>query len=187
MSKMKPSSPLITCEPWLAPEVINFIKDFLAKASDPKILEFGAGCSTVFFTTMMLPSSQLISIEHSPIWFESVQNYLIAHELQADLRLVTNNYYEVCYQFPKNYFDLILLDGKDRMACLQAVRDNGILKPGGVVILDDAQMRAKYQVADDIMQAWPKIELSGWKQNPLHLNDEPVYGMTKCWFRPIVK
>lgn len=179
---MKSDNPIITPRPWLAPEVINFIQDFLFKHSNAKILEFGTGCSTIFFTTMM--PSHLVAVEHSPIWFKSVQDYLGAHGLQVDLRLVTNRYYEECYKFVPDYFDFILLDGKDRMACLQAIRDHKILKPGGVVMLDDADMRAKYQVADEIMAGWQKIEIGGWKQNPLHLADAPVYGLTKCWFRP---
>lgn len=179
---MKFKKPIITADPWLAPEVINFIKNFLAPISNPSILEFGSGCSTIFFTSMK--PLNLISIEHNPIWFKSVQDYLNSHDLGVDLRLVTNNYYEECYKFAPDFFDFILLDGKDRMACLQAIRDLNILKPGGVVMLDDADMRDKYQVADQIMQAWKKVELSGWKQNPLHLNDEPVFGAAKCWFRP---
>jgi predicted O-methyltransferase YrrM len=178
---MKSDNPILTQQPWLSGEVINFIQDFLSKHPSPKILEFGTGCSTIFFATMT--PSHLVAVEHSPIWFKSVQDYLGAHNLQVDLRLVTNKYYEECYKFEPDYFDLILLDGKDRMACLQVIRDSKILKIGGVVILDDADMRAKYQVADEMMAGWQTVEIGGLKQNPLHLDDAPVYGVAKCWFR----
>lgn len=180
---MNSDHPIITSQPWLAPEVINFIKDFLSKYPNPKILEFGAGCSTIFFTKFS--PSHLVSIEHGLNWFKSVQNYLQAYGQKVDLRLLPSHYYQECSKFDSDYFDLILIDAKDRMACLQAVRDNKILKPGGVVILDDADMRVKYQVADEIMVGWQKIEIAGLKQNPLHLKDVPVYGLAKCWIRPV--
>lgn len=172
----------LTAVPWLTPEVIDFITNFLAKIAKPNILEFGSGCSTIFFASTN--PANLISVEHSATWFRFMQDYIADHDITVDLRLIGHDYYQECNKFSTNYFDFILLDGKDRMACLQAVRDLNILKPGGVVMLDDADLRDKYQVADDIMQGWQKLELSGWKQNPLHLNDAPAYGVTKCWFRP---
>lgn len=178
--------PQIIPQPWLIPEVISFLKNYLGGLTNPKILEFGSGCSTAFFGEYLGQAGELVSIEHNPIWHAHVQAYLKQQQLAArvDLRLVQQNYAQICTKLAPNYFDLVFIDAKDRMACLQAARD--LVKPGGVVMLDDSQMRAKYQLADQIMRNWPKIELVGIKSNPLDLTAPAQPSATAWWVKPAV-
>jgi len=178
---MQTDKPIIVPVPWLSQAVIDFINQYLNKTPSPRILEFGSGCSTAFFATHA--PTHLVSIEHNPKWFELVQDYLVQHNLQIDLRLVTSNYHEECAKFPANYFDFVLIDAQNRMACLQAIKDYDIVKKGGIVMLDDSDMYKKYQVADQVMQGWPQFELSGLKQNPLNLAEAPKVGAAKWWVK----
>ena len=175
------NKPIIVPVPWLAQEVTNFIDQYLSKISGPKILEFGAGCSTAFFAAYK--PGHLVSVEHNPKWFELVQAYITQNSLQVDLRLVIKDYYQECAKFPADYFDFVLIDSQSRMGCLQAVKDYGIVKKGGIVMLDDSDMYQKYQVADQIMQNWSQFELSGLKQNPLNLDELPKMGAAKWWVK----
>lgn len=175
---------MIIPKPWLIPEVINFLQSYLNQNSNPKILEFGSGCSTAFFAQYLGEQGELVSIEHNRVWYAQVQAYLNQHnyQKQVQLRLVTNNYYLECHKFPANYFDLVFIDAKDRMACLQAARE--IVKPGGILMLDDSQMREKYKIADQIMHDWPKVEITGFKSNPLNLTEPEQFSATAWWIKP---
>lgn len=181
---MKIDLPKIVPNPWLTPESINFLQDYLLQIKNPKILEFGSGCSTAFFSKYLGEHGQLFSIEHNPVWFEHVQAYLLSNQLesQVDLRLIKSDCAQVCTKFDANYFDLVFIDAKDRMACLQAARE--IVKPGGILMLDDSQMRTKYQVANQIMYDWPKVELVGIKSNPLDLTAPAQPSATTWWVKP---
>jgi len=176
--------PAIIPSPWLIPEVISFLDRYLTGLQDPKILEFGSGCSTAFFVKYLGVSGELTSIEHNQAWHGHVCAYLEQNSLnkQVDLRFVQDNCAQVCQQFAANSFDLVFIDAKDRMACLQAARE--IVKPGGMVMLDDSQMRDKYQIANQIMADWPKSELVGVKSNPLDLTAPEQISATAWWIKP---
>jgi len=51
--------------PWLTEGSIDFIENFLIN-KDKKILEFGEGSSTLWFSDKC---SKIISIEHNEVWF----------------------------------------------------------------------------------------------------------------------
>jgi len=172
-------------KPWLTPAVIKFLQQYLTGLQNPKILEFGSGCSTAFFSQYLGEHGSLVSVEHNIIWYEHVHNYLEQNNLKnkVDLRLVQVDYAQECAKFMSNYFDLVFIDAKDRMACLQQARE--IVKPGGIIMLDDSQMRDKYQVANQIMHDWFKTELVGLKSNPLDLTCPEQISATAWWVKPI--
>lgn len=136
--------------PLLAQTAISFLKDFLSKKTNLKVLEFGSGASTVWLSRL---TANLVSIEHHPDWYETVKSTLHNDSTcqSVDLRLLPLPYYSVCDKFSDEFFDLIIVDGRDRMQCLEAsIR---ILKPGGVLMLDDAQ-RERYERADYLLRDW---------------------------------
>ena len=173
----------IVPNPWLIPAMIDFLKNYLNQIKNPKILEFGSGCSTAFFAQFLGDQGQLITIEHNPNWYQTVQAYLKQHNLiqQVDLRLITNNCSSVCQEFADFEFDLVFIDAKDRLACLQACQR--IVKIGGLIVFDDSQMREKYKQVDQIMANWPKTELVGIKSNPLDLTAPAQESATAYWFK----
>jgi len=169
---------LLNPEPWIATGAVAFLEKFLGGIKEPRILEFGSGCSTLFFAEF---TSNLISVEHSPKWHDLMQQALRQRNLKVDLRLISHNYYEVCQKFSPNYFDLIIIDGKYRMACLQAARS--IVRPGGVIMLDDSNMREKYEVANEIMFDWQRFMTSEMKGNPLNPHETLELSETTWWIK----
>jgi len=140
----------IAKNPLLSNNAINFLKNYFVQNSNSKVLEFGSGASTVWLSRL---TSNLVSIKHHPDWYETVKSTLDNDSTcqSVDLRLLPLPYYSVCDEFPDEYFDLIIVDGRDRMKCLEAsIR---ILKPGGILMLDDAQ-RKRYERADYLLRDW---------------------------------
>lgn len=122
-----------------------------------RMLEWGAGGSTVWLAANLPEGAVLTSIEHDREWFYEVSNHLgnggrgRRDNVRMLLReptgpLGTNA--TAAEDDPTNLrpfidgadgerFDVILVDGYARGACLEKARS--LLNPGGVVVLHDAQ------------------------------------------------
>ena len=116
--------------PLLTKKTLKFLKDFLAQKPDAKVLEFGSGDSILWLSQF---TKNLVSI--NPV----------------NLKLLPRPYKTICEEFPNKFFDLIIIEGCDRVECLEAsIR---ILKRGGVLMLDDAQ-KESYQKSCNFLQNW---------------------------------
>ena len=137
--------------PLLTPEAIKFLEEFCQTNDHPRILEFGSGGSTAWLSKL---TKNLVSIEHDKGWYQKVKQYLSNEPgcYPVDLKLLAKPYDRVCNEFPDEFFDLIIVDGRDRVKCLtSSVR---ILKKGGIMMMDDAQ-RERYQEAHSLLKDWP--------------------------------
>lgn len=184
--------------PLLTPEATDFVKNFLKQKPDANVLEFGSGGSTIWMSKL---TKKLVSIEHDTEWYNKVKNNLQQDTTcnPVDLRLFSRPYHGVCEQFESEFFDLIIVDGRDRMKCFEA--SIKLLKPGGILMLDDAQ-REKYKKAQDLLRDWQftktisKARDTYWWQKPflekknldnkytnLSMSQHPyvfVIGLNKC-------
>ena len=59
-------------------------------------------------------------------------------------------------EFEDEYFDIIAIDGRERVACL--VHAIPKLRPGGVLVLDDSN-RPKYGEFSRLLQEWSIVRL----------------------------
>jgi predicted O-methyltransferase YrrM len=98
--------------PWLTETATQFLEQLFIKNPNAKVLEFGCGGSTIW---MSQRTTNLITIEHDPTWFQDVSKFLKDHNLVADIRLMPRPYNVVCDTLSANSFDLILVDGRDRV------------------------------------------------------------------------
>lgn len=155
--------------PLLTPEATDFLENFLKQKTDANVLEFGSGGSTVWMSKL---TKKLISIEHHTEWYRRVKNNIQQDATcnPVDLRFLSRPYDKVCNEFPQEFFDLIIVDGRDRVKCIEAsIR---VLKPGGILMLDDAQ-REKYQPGHNLLKDWQITETFSkprntyWWQKPL--------------------
>lgn len=165
--------------PWLTEGAIDFLTNFLEKNPDAKILEFGAGASTIWFTQK---SISLISIEHDPTYYDLVSQAIkdINGSNSTVLQLVPRPYYTICDAYPDNSFDLVLIDGRDRSKCLlQAKR---LVKPGGVIMLDNAE-RSWYQRAMSTLTRWNHTISIQNREDPCGFT-YPNW-QTHWWIKPI--
>lgn len=122
-----------------------------------RMLEWGAGGSTVWLARNLPEGAMLTSIEHDREWFYEVANHLgnggrgPRDNVRMLLREPTGPLGKnatAAEDDPTNLqpfidgadgerFDVILVDGYARGACLEKARS--LLNPGGVVVLHDAQ------------------------------------------------
>jgi hypothetical protein len=129
-----------------------------------RMLEWGAGGSTVWFANHLPAGATLTSVEHDPKWFQAVQERLGSVPnvrlllREATGRLGANATIEeedprhlqsFIHAVDGEEFDVIVVDGNARGDCLRQAQS--LLAPGGVVLLHDAQ-RAWYDDAKKIFQ-----------------------------------
>ena len=138
--------------PWVTYSFIDFIKDRLKKQHT--VFEFGSGNSTYFYAKY---AGAVVSVEHDQLWYDKllqskpVNSELIFCELVRD-----GDYCRVPLKLEEK-FDIIIVDGRDRVnCCKQAV---GAVSGSGVIVLDDSE-REFYKEGISFLKAAGYKELS---------------------------
>lgn len=159
--------------PWLAPKAIKILEEHLRSHPDAKVLEYGSGRSTIWFAQR---TRNLYSVEHHEGWYHKVLE--IAEEAidchPFHYFLLETPYYEFSYEFEDAFFDIILVDGRNRKGCVAHCLTK--LKPGGLLMLDDSERTYYHSVFPLLM---------GWKGNMGRRTDtkyDPC--VTRWWFKP---
>lgn len=148
--------------PWWTFEASDEVDRFLADRPGARVLEWGSGASTVWLARRC---RRVDSIEHDVAWAESMRRVLpdnvvlhVVPPVDARTRLTRDvvgsakrgfegldfaAYVAQARRIPGD-FDLIVIDGRAREACLRAAL--GRLAPGGTVVLDNVE-RERYRIA----------------------------------------
>ncbi len=126
--------------PWVTYGFIDFIKPRLN--TNHSLLEFGSVNSTLFFANMI---QSVHSLEHDKSWFDFISNTASKNAQIEYIEYNNSNY--VFPQFTTKY-DLILVDGRDRVSCIKKSID--LLNNDGVIILDDSE-REEYKEGVDFL------------------------------------
>jgi hypothetical protein len=125
--------------PWMNYAVIRLLEERLTDQLE--LFEFGSGYSTIFYGRRV---RSVHSVEHDRRWFEHLASRLPDNATVAFRDLDTDGAYCRAIAEPGLSFDVIVVDGRDRVNCArQATRH---LSEGGVVILDDSS-RERYRDA----------------------------------------
>jgi hypothetical protein len=118
--------------PWVTYSFIDFIKERLKKQHT--VFEFGSGNSTYFYAKY---AGIVVSVEHDKEWYDKIVKTkpenaeLIYCELVRD-----GDYCRVPVKL-EEAFDIIIVDGRDRVnCCKQAVN---AVSANGVIVLDDSE------------------------------------------------
>lgn len=117
------------------------------------VLEFGMGASTLFFSEQKCVT-RLVSIEHNKEWYDHVVDK-IKNKTAGIYGLYDRPYNSKVSYFPDNAFDVIMIDGRDRVECIKSSISK--LKPGGILILDNSE-RETYAEGIALMSDWKKSE-----------------------------
>ena len=151
-----------TEEPWYTRKSIEFLANYLTK--DMHIFEYGAGSSTAWFA---LRVGSVISVEHEASWKEEVIDKLPKNITNVTIIVCPLGaaYVESIDQFADKKFDLICIDGRMRSQCI--LNSLNKVKPGGYLLVDNAE-RPHYQEATRAIPAdWEKFEFDGGAANDL--------------------
>jgi predicted O-methyltransferase YrrM len=140
--------------PWLTEGAIEFLESYLKEKPNAKILEFGSGASTVWLAAKC---GLLISVDHSQKWHEIVKNEIHHSGKNKHVKLLLRErpYFTLANKFQDEYFDLVLIDGRDRVGCIQASIPK--LKPGGILLLDNSE-RPRYTSGIKLMDSWKRFD-----------------------------
>lgn len=112
--------------------------------AESRVLEFGSGYSTLWFAQRC---AELVSVEDDPYWRTQVQRLLaeagarhVRHEFRGP------EHYSRLDEYPDAYFDLALVDGKDRAGCVRTALTK--VKPGGWLYLDNSDKDMTFPSGD---------------------------------------
>ena len=124
----------IADKPMMDDREIEVLHDLIASRKPRRVLEWGAGSSTIYWTNMF-PDIQWVSIEHNAGWFKAVRLAAPPHVIL--IRLDGPEYFE----FKDHHlgkFDMIIVDGRTtaRVRCLK--RSHTMLTEHGFAILHDS-------------------------------------------------
>lgn len=167
-------SPLKLGIPWITFEATAYLGRFLQPHM--KVFEFGSGGSTKFFSTRV---AEVHSVEHDEKWYDWVKKEL-KDITTLNLRLVKGiepsgdsvmtvfdedidpldygDYASTILSYSDKYFDLILIDGKARNACVRNSLKK--LKPGGILVVDNSHRQA-YRDSLDQLRTWLEFRSFG--------------------------
>jgi hypothetical protein len=159
---------------WINFEALDFLRNWLKQ--DHKVFEYGGGGSTLFFLkrcglvcTVEHDEQWFKLLEqkaadyHFKHWQgrsepgQLLQNTSIERKASNPDDYASNspqyknhtfeNYVKSIAQYPEEYFDLILVDGRARTSCISAAMPH--LKKGGLLVIDNSE-RSYYLSAHEI-------------------------------------
>lgn len=198
MDDLNNSRPFTSQNTW---EIVT--KFYMGLPNTPRILEYGSGISTFYhLKNLVEKGGELVSVEHDPSWFKMLNKTLSREfknkeNVKFNYLLRKNKGRTGCGTFeefkeyvtaPNGKFDVIVIDGRARKACVNYVLDNDLLKEGGMIVLFEAgrgssvwpkksQMSGTYDYRPEVermMSLGAKIidgegyeKWDGWKPNRL--------------------
>ncbi|MGV3509609.1 MAG: FkbM family methyltransferase [Sphingobacteriaceae bacterium] len=125
--------------PWVTYSFIDFIKERLS--SSHTVFEFGSGNSTLFYAKY---SGKVVSVEHDKDWYQKIVSAKPSNsEMILEILEPNGEYCRKPLRLGQR-FDIIIVDGRDRVNCCKQSIE--ALSESGVVVLDDSE-RSEYAEA----------------------------------------
>lgn len=118
--------------PWVTYSFIDFIKTRLNK--DLNIFEYGSGNSTLFYAKHV---KRVVSVEHDEAWFNKIVKEKAANAEMIFTALEKDGEYSRKAKLLGEKFDIIIVDGRDRVNCCKHSLE--ALSLHGVLVLDDSE------------------------------------------------
>lgn len=143
--------------PWWCESAVNLIKSKILQYPDIRVFEWGAGNSTLFWTNY---AKEVVSVEHDRTWCEKMTALVPAIARIEYRELVYGGNYCKAILDEKGKFDIILIDGRDRVRCAKNCVCK--LKENGIIIWDNTN-REYYEEGFQylISKGFRQLELSG--------------------------
>jgi len=169
-------------EPWIAQGATRFLEQNLPLTTS--VFEWGSGRSTTWFARRC---KKVVSIEYDKTWSEKVNENLVEenitnaevffipldHDKKAPTPEVYDplpNYVTHLFKYPKESFDLIVVDGHYRLTCVAQCLD--YLAPGGYLLIDNSNRVPRHEWK--VPEQWPQVHKS-----------ENVMTETTIWQKPV--
>ncbi len=122
--------------PWFTYPANSFLKSRLK--TDMKVFEYGSGFSTLWWSKNV---GNVVACEHDQNWFLKMKELMPENVQYYYKELVYNGEYSKLITNYHRYFDIVCIDGRDRVNCVRNSID--ALKEDGVIVWDNSD-REKY-------------------------------------------
>jgi len=141
--------------PWLGRTVIDLIKKNLTPGL--RVFEWGSGNSTLFWSRYV---EKVVSVEYNREWFERISEIVPQNAMVKYYPLEYNGEYCRAILEEEGQFDIILIDGRDRVRCAQNAVER--LQQNGIILWDNTE-REYYRKGYDFLKekGFKRLELSG--------------------------
>lgn len=117
--------------PWYTYSFLDAFSDRVP--NDIRVFEYGSGNSTKWWAER---AEEVVSVEHEKTWFDKVRS-----EMPGNVRLIyrdlKGNAYPDAIKEADGLFDLVIIDGRKRVACSEACVEK--LTERGVIIWDNSE------------------------------------------------
>lgn len=122
--------------PWISYPCLDFISERIVK--DFIVFEYGSGGSSLWWSKRV---TSIVSCEHDPIWYEKLFSSGIPENMQLIYEPLSENgpYAQKIKQI-QLAFDIIVIDGRDRVNCMKHSAD--CAKESAVIIVDNSDRQA---------------------------------------------
>jgi len=129
--------------PWYSYSAIAFLEKLVDKGMF--VFEYGSGNSTLWWSNRVC---KVVSCEHSKEWYQLMKPMVPTNVEYLHIDLVHGGDYSKELLKYKNYFDIVVIDGRDRVNCAR----NSLLalKNNGVIVWDNSD-REKYAEGYDYL------------------------------------
>lgn len=158
--------------PWVTYSFIDFIKDRLQ--ANQTIFEYGSGSSTLFYAERV---RRVVSVEHDESWYHKIKNTKPANAEMIYTKLEKGGEYAQKARLLGEFFDIIIVDGRDRVNCCK--ESIHALNAGGVIVLDDSE-RLMYEEARQFLKEnnFKELSFSGISPGLFYLKATSVFYKT---------
>jgi predicted O-methyltransferase YrrM len=142
--------------PWLPFRLIDELADVIGPGT--KVFEYGGGGSTLWFLDR---GAEVVTVEHHREWAARLATRAAAERWTLLERSSADGFAEyvnAIADFPKDAFDVVVVDGRERGRCARAAMDH--VRPGGWLIVDDVD-RERYASALRTIP-WTRRDVTGF-------------------------
>jgi hypothetical protein len=178
LSQRASRSPLGDGVPWIPFVARRWLDEQLSASS--RVFEWGSGGSTLLFARRAF---EVVSVEHDKDWHRLVRESLDRQQISnCSYRLVPPEavpsavsspfrsgragaedltfeaYVKAILDYPDGHFDLIMIDGRARVACLEAAWPK--VRVGGHILLDNSN-QPRYQAALVARDGFDQFQFAG--------------------------
>jgi hypothetical protein len=149
--------------PWMTYAAIYFLGNRIHP--EMEVFEYSCGNSTLWWSTRV---KNIISCEHDREWFERMKSAAPSNASLHHIELEYGGAYSQKISEYRNKFDVIVIDGRDRVNC--AKNCLSALKENGVVVWDNSD-RDEYCEGYNYLKAngFRRLDFSG--MGPVNLDD----------------
>lgn len=158
--------------PWYTYAAIEFLSRRVEHRLS--VFEYGSGNSTLWWLER---SHRVVSCEHDAAWHQRMQSILPVDAEYLLVELGQLGRYARSILAYGQAFDIVVIDGRDRVACASASLE--ALRPGGVIVWDNSD-RPDYAEGYDLLRNRGFRRLDFWGPGPIN----PYGWCTSVFYRP---